>query len=124
MASERTIARLQAQIQRRVAHCLQFELADPRASFVTVVRVELNSDLSTAKVHYSVLGDEAEKSKAAQMLDHAKGFIRRQLGGVLRTKTLPELRWVYDDSVERTETFEELLERTKQRDREIRGESE
>lgn len=123
MASERTIQRIQAQIQRRIAHCLQFELADPRGTFVTVVRVELNTDLSVAKVFYSVLGDEAERSKAAQMLEHAKGFIRRQVASILRTKTVPDLRWIYDDSVVESERMEDLIEQAREKDRKIRGEA-
>ena len=121
MASERTIARLQAQIQRRIAHCLQFELADPRASFVTVTRVERNSDLSIAKVFYSVLGSEADRSKSAAMLEHAKGFIRRQLGSVLRTKSIPDLRFQYDDAAESADRIEDLIEQARDKDRELRG---
>lgn len=122
MANPRTVARLEVQIQRRLAHCLQFELADPRGAFITIVRVELNSDLSVAKAYYSVLGSEAERSKAAHMLEHANGFTRRQMGTVLRTKSIPQLKWVYDDTVASAEAMEELIERTKQRDAEIRGE--
>ncbi len=123
MANPRTIARLEVQIQRRLAHCLQFELADPRASFITIVRVELNSDLSTAKAHYSVLGPESDRSKAKHMLNHANGFIRRQMGSILKTKSIPELRWVFDESIAGAEAMENLLEETKRRDAEIRGET-
>lgn len=122
MASERTIQRIQAQIQRRIAHCLQFELADPRGAFVTVVRVELNNDLSVAKIHYSVLGDEADKSKSAQMLEHANGFIRRQVASILRTKTVPALKWIFDDTVADSERLEALFEETRRKDAMIRGE--
>lgn len=122
MASERTIQRIQAQIQRRIAHCLQFELADPRGAFVTVVRIELNNDLSVAKVHYSVLGDDADKSKSAQMLEHANGFIRRQVASILRTKTVPVLKWVFDDTIADAERLEALFEETRRKDAVIRGE--
>lgn len=111
------------QIQRRLAHCLQFELADPRASFITIVRVELNSDLSTAKAHYSVLGDESDRSKAKHMLDHANGFTRRQMGSILKTKSVPQLKWVYDETIAGAQAMEVLLEDTRRRDAEIRGEA-
>ncbi|MEM8712977.1 MAG: 30S ribosome-binding factor RbfA [Planctomycetota bacterium] len=122
MANPRTIARLEAQIQRRLAHCLQFELADPRASFITLVRVELNSDLSLAKAYYSVLGSDSDRSKSEHMLEHANGFIRRQMASILRTKTVPQLKWVYDDSVASAEAMEDLIASARQRDAEIRGE--
>ncbi len=122
MASERTIHRLEAQIQRRIAHCLQFELQDPRASFVTVVRVELNSDLSTAKVFYSVLGDDSDRAKTGSMLEHAKGFIRRQVSGVLRTRTTPDLRFLPDDTAQESKRIDDLIAAARRRDEEIRGE--
>lgn len=121
MASERTIARVQAQIQRRIAHCLQFELADPRATFITIVRVDLNSDMSIAKVYYSVLGAEGDRARAAAMLEHAKGFIRKQVGSVLQTKSIPELRFEFDETIANAEHIEDLIEGAKKRDAEIRG---
>ena len=63
MANPRTIARVEAQIHRRAAHCLQVELADPRGGFVTITKVEASRDLASANIHYSVLGDDAERSK-------------------------------------------------------------
>jgi len=123
MASERTIHRLEAQIQRRIAHCLQFELQDPRASFVTVVRVELNSDLSTAKVFYSVLGDDSDRAKTGGMLEHAKGFIRRQVSGVLRTRTTPELRFLPDDTAVESKRMDDLIAEARRKDEQIRGEA-
>ncbi|MEC8511332.1 MAG: 30S ribosome-binding factor RbfA [Planctomycetota bacterium] len=122
MASERTIHRLEAQIQRRIAHCLQFELQDPRASFVTVVRVELSSDLSTAKVFYSVLGDDSDRARTGGMLEHAKGFIRRQVSGVLRTRTTPDLRFLPDDTAQESKRMDDLIAEARRRDEQIRGE--
>ena len=68
MTNPRTIARLQARIHERAAYCLQFEVADPRASFITVTRVELSPDITSGKIYYSVLGSEGERSKAEHML--------------------------------------------------------
>lgn len=119
MASPKTIARLQAQIQRRAAYCLQFEVADPRASFITITRVELSKDLSSAKVFYSVLGDEGDKSRAAHMLAHAGGFVQRQVARVLKTRIVPRLRWVYDDSLVEAARLDRLIRDARERDREI-----
>ena len=119
MANPRTIARLEAQIQRRAAHCLQFELADPRGSFITVTKVELAKDLSSGKIRYSVLGDEAERTRVEHMLEDAAGFIQRQIARVLSTRTVPHLRWVYDDSVEHAAHVDRLIQEALERDRRI-----
>ncbi|MBL8862858.1 MAG: 30S ribosome-binding factor RbfA [Planctomycetes bacterium] len=117
MANPRTIARIAARIQERAAYCLQFELRDPRASFVTITGVDLSSDLSLAKVRYSVLGDEGDRSRAAHMLEHATGFVQRQVARVLHMRRTPALRFVYDDSIEHAAELDRLIRAARERDR-------
>ena len=119
MVNPRTIARLEARIQERAAYCLQFEVNDPRASFITVTHVELSTDLSSGKIHYSVLGSESDKSKAEHMLNSAAGFIQRQIARVLEVRRMPHLRWVYDGSMERASNMDKLIREARERDRAI-----
>jgi ribosome-binding factor A len=119
MANPRTIARLQARIHERAAYCLQFEISDPRAGFITVTRVELSPDVSVGKIHYSVMGGEPEKSKAAHMLASAAGYIQRQIARVLEMRRIPRLVWVYDDSVEKAADLDLLIREARARDRAI-----
>lgn len=123
MVSPKTLARLQAQIQRRVAHCLQFELADPRAGFITVTRVELTTDMATATVFYSVLGNEGEHSQAQHMLESARGFVQRQVAGILRTRTVPRLRWEFDASIEDAARMDVLIREARERDKALRDQA-
>lgn len=116
MANPRTIARLEARIQERAAHCLQFEVSDPRASFITVTRVELSSDITSGKIFYSVLGTESDKSKAEHMLKSAAGFIQRQIARVLDVRRVPHLRWVYDGSMEQASNMDKLIREARERD--------
>ena len=119
MANPRTIARLEARILERAAYCLEFELADPRSTFITVTRVELSTDLAHGKIFYSVLGDASDKSKAAHMLDSAAGFIQRQVARVLEVRRMPHLRWVYDDSLEQAADLDQAIRGALERDRQI-----
>ena len=121
MANPRTIARVASRIQQRVAYCLQFELSDPRASIVTVTKVELSKDLRHAKVFWSTFGGPSERSKTKAMLDHATGFVRRQLGRVLETRVIPELRWEFDESIERAADMDRLIREARERDAAVRG---
>ena len=122
MANPRTLARIEAQILRRAAHCLQFELNDPRAGFVTLTRVELTKDMSIAKMHYSVLGDETDLRRVEQMLEHASGYVQRQVAGVLQLRRAPHLRWYYDDSVAEAARLDALIREARERDRSINPE--
>lgn len=117
MANPRTIARIEARILERAAHCLQFEVNDPRASFITLTQVKLSSDLSFAKIYYSVLGASADRSKVAHMLDHAGGFIQRQVARVLDLRRVPRLSFVYDDSAEAASDLQKLIKEARERDK-------
>jgi len=119
MANPRTIARLQERIRERAAYCLQFEVNDPRASFITVTRVALSPDYSFAKVYYSVLGGESDKSKAEHMLKSAGGFIQRQVARVLETRRVPHIAWIFDGSAEQAADMNRLIQEARDRDRAI-----
>jgi ribosome-binding factor A len=119
MANPRTKAKLEARILERAATAVQFEIKDPRASFITVTRVELSTDLTSGKVYYSVLGGDGERSKAAHMLADAAGFLQRQIARVLHVRRMPHLRWMYDDSLEHAQHVEDLIREARARDREI-----
>ena len=119
MANSRARARIEARIRERVAYCVEFELNDPRASFITVTGVEVTPDLSIAKIQYSVYGSEGDKSKVARMLEDATGFVRKQVGRVLKTRRIPQLRWFYDDSIELQQNMEDAIASALHRDREI-----
>ena len=122
MANARTVARIESRIKQRAAELLQFEISDPRASFITVTRVEMKSDLLSGKIFYSVLGSQSERSKARHMLDHAAGFLQRQIAPVLDLRRMPRLSWEYDESIERAANMDQLIRDARQRDASIRPE--
>ena len=119
MANSRTKAKIEARIHERVAYCLEFELSDPRATFITVTRVEISQDLSSAKIFYTVLGSDGARSAAAHMLEDATGFVRRQVGRVLKTRRIPLLSWFYDESVEKNAAVQAAISEAIERDRQI-----
>lgn len=104
--------RVSSQIQRVLAELIQYTIKDPRLGFVTVNDVEVSRDLSVAKVYISVLN--AEKSERQNNLDiliHAGAFLRRELSRQLRMRAVPELRFMYDDSIERGMRMDRILDR-------------
>ncbi len=119
MANARTKARIEARIKERAAYCVEFELKDPRAAFVTVTRVELTSDLGTAKIFYSVYGTEGEKSRVAHMLADATGFVRGRVGSVLKMRRIPRIAWFYDDSIEYAAKMDAAIRGALEKDRAI-----
>ena len=105
----RRAERLAEQIREELSLIIAGEVEDPKVGFVTVTEAKVSADLRTAKVYVSVLGTEDEVRESMAALKHAAGFIRNQLGIVLRMKRTPDLHFVYDDTDLRAARIEELL---------------
>ena len=101
--------RLAEQIKEEVSLIIAGEVEDPRVGFVTVTEARVTPDLKNVKVYVSVLGTDQEIKESIAALNHASGFIRTQLGAVLRMKRTPELHFVYDGTTETASRIEELL---------------
>ena len=88
-------------IQRELAGLIRTEIKDPRISpMLTISSVEVSRDLSVAKVYFSLF-DPEERKETQDALVHASGFLRRQLARQMNTRSVPMLRFFYDDSAER-----------------------
>jgi ribosome-binding factor A len=102
--------RVADQIRGEIASMLARDVHDPGIGFVTVTRVQLTPDLQHARVLYTALGDEKTRVRSGQALQRATPFLRRQIGARLRLRRVPELRFVYDDSVAGQDRIEQLLD--------------
>lgn len=103
--------KLEALIKREVGNLLLKEIKDQRIGFVSISRVELSKDYSVAEVYYSVLGDEKQRKNAEFGLASAKGFIRKSIGKQLKMRTLPDIVFKYDDSIESGVGLVNLIEK-------------
>ena len=101
--------RVADQIRSELALLLVREVHDPGIGFVTLTRVHVSPDLQSARVHYTVLGDEKARASSAKALDRAAPFLRRQIGSRLRLRRTPELRFLYDDSIAGQDRIEQIL---------------
>src|SRR5438874_2898674 len=91
--------RVADQIRSELALLLAREVHDPGIGFVTLTRVQVSPDLQLARVHYTTLGDDTARRDTARALDRATPFLRRQIGSRLRLKRVPELTFLYDESI-------------------------
>ncbi len=103
-------ARIADQIQRELAELIRLELRDPRVGLVTLTGVELSRDQSHAKVFFTVLGPDSQGREALEGLSHAAGFLRSSLAHRLSTRTVPELHFAYDESIERGVRLSRLID--------------
>jgi len=101
--------RVADQLRVELALLISREMHDPGIGFVTLTRVQLSADLQSARVYYTSLGDEAARKNSARAIGRAVPFLRRQIGSRLRLKRVPELTFVYDDSIAGQDRIEQLL---------------
>src|SRR5579871_2262423 len=99
--------RVAEQLQRELAGMLGRVLEDPRAGMVTVTAVELSKDLAYAKVFVSAIGGTLSRQELVQALQHATGFLRHEVGRAMKLRIIPELRFQYDDTLERAAHLED-----------------
>ncbi len=103
------IDRLNSTFAREISQILQNEIKDPNIKFVTVTGCEITNDLSFCKVFVTVF-DQEKKKEIMQALDGAKSFIRGQLSQRVEIRHTPELRFVFDESIEYGNKIEKIIE--------------
>ena len=96
------------QIHREIALIVKNEISDPRLSEVMVSYVDLSPDLGNARVFYT-LTDEVKKNDAQLALKKALGFIRYQLSARTKLRYTPNIRFQYDESIDRARHIMSLI---------------
>lgn len=102
--------RVAEQIQRELADLVRLEVKDPRVGMVTLTGVEVAADYGHAKVFFTLLGDVSQIEAASEGLNHAAGFLRRELGRRIKLRTIPQLHFNFDESVERGMRLSRLID--------------
>jgi len=104
-------------IMRELAQMIQQEVSDPRVGMVTVSHVDVTSDLKYAKVYVTRLnGVESEQDvdECIKGLTNAAGFLKRGIAKRVEIRTIPELRFFYDKSLEHGFHMDELIAKANQ----------
>jgi ribosome-binding factor A len=101
--------RVADQIRAELGQLLARDVHDPGIGFVTLTRVQVTPDLQQARVFYTALGDDAARRNSGRALERAAPFLRRQIGSRLRLRRVPELRFMYDESIAGQDRIEQLI---------------
>lgn len=101
--------RLSHDMKKEISEIIQNEIKDPRVGFVSVTAVHTTGDLSVAKVYISHLGSSENLEASMEALKNAAGFIRSQLAKRFQTRTVPELIFLVDDSIQHGMKISQIL---------------
>lgn len=101
--------RIAEMILRHLSTIIQQEITDPRLpNFVTISAVKVSKDLGHARVYFTALHDNSEQT--AEILNTASGYLRSFLAKAITTYKVPQLYFVYDNSVEYGRRLSRLID--------------
>jgi ribosome-binding factor A len=109
--------RVADEIQRDLAQILRTEVKDPRIGIVTVTYVDVTADMAHAKVHFTHLAGKEHAAEAVAALSRSAGFLRSALAKRLSLYSVPQLAFVYDDSIESGMRLSKLIDEAVASDR-------
>ncbi|MCX7831948.1 MAG: 30S ribosome-binding factor RbfA [Actinobacteria bacterium] len=107
----RRIDKVSSQLVREISDIVANELTDPRIGFVTFTHADVSPDFSHARIYFTVLGKEKEKKSTYFGLKSATGYLKHALMQRMKMKRVPELEFVYDESVDQSmKVYEKIIE--------------
>ena len=122
--------RVAEQMQRELADLLMFEVKDPRIGMVTITAVEVTGDMAHAKIFYSAPQAKANQAKSAANhaktlqsiqngLENSAGFLRTQIAKRMLLRTVPQLHFVYDESIDIGMKMAQLIDAARATDKNL-----
>lgn len=115
MTKKRRAFRVAEKLRSIVAQALLFA-RDERFQLVTISSVRMSSDLHYAKIFWMVTNPEQRREIVQAALNEKVGVLRRQVAKDLGTRTVPELEFIYDDTLDAIENVERLLHSSESKD--------
>jgi ribosome-binding factor A len=105
--------RLAQELKSEISAIITRELPHQRLGFITITDVKVSPDLRYARVFISVLGPSADRIRTLEILDSEKSFIRQLIGRRFRLRHIPEITFVYDETVENADHMMRLMDEIK-----------
>lgn len=102
--------RIAEMIQRKLAQIIPQEVKDPRLQgIITISAVKVAADLGHAKIYFTVLNDN--KQLVASILNAAASYLRTALARSITLRTIPQLHFIYDESIEYGQRLSRLIDK-------------
>ena len=102
--------RVEAQLKEKIAIIVLERLSDPRLGFLTITGVKLSRDKRHAQVLFTVLGNAAQHRTTERALHDAAPHVQKQVAASMKLRIMPELRFTYDESIEKGSRMLDLLD--------------
>ena len=96
-----------------ISQLLTKEVNDPRIGSVTLTGAEVSKDLRRARIYFRLLGDGEKKAAVLSGLKSATGFIRAKIARELKLRFVPTIEFVFDETQDKAQRIEDLLQQVK-----------
>ena len=106
--------RVASDMQRELGNILLLEAKDEDFKHVTITDCEVTNDLSFAKIYFTTTDD---REKVTKDLNNAAGFFRSLLAERLQIRHTPELRFIFDESIEYGQKIQKIIEKLHEEDK-------
>jgi ribosome-binding factor A len=108
MSSRRVLKAAEA-IREVVSMAILTDLRDPRIEGVTVTRVEVSPDMRQAKVHVSIMGNDAQQKLCLHGLRSSAGYLQSKISDRIDTRYTPKLSFALDEGVKKSLAISQML---------------
>lgn len=104
--------RIRKALIKELSDIIQHKIKDPRIQgIISVTDVDLSHDYKYAKVYISIFGSEESKKEVMEAIEESCSFIRGEIGKRIRLRFTPDLRFYLDESAEKAQKINELLDK-------------
>ncbi|MDP3562210.1 MAG: 30S ribosome-binding factor RbfA [Legionellaceae bacterium] len=105
--------RIAEMMQRKLAQLIQQEIKDPRLpGLITISAVQVTKDLSHSKVYFTVFNGNPAETES--ILNAASSYLRTALARTVTLRTVPQLHFIYDKSIEYGTRLSRLIDEVNQ----------
>jgi len=103
------LQRIADRIRQELSEMLIREISDPRLHQIFITDVEVDRELAFAEIYVSAVEGSTRSAEILEGLEHACGFLRRQLAARIELRAFPRLRFHWDPTPENADHIEHLL---------------
>ena len=100
--------RIESDVLKYLSNIILTETRDELLKTVTLTEVKISKDLGYAKVYFTSISDKTHEEMEYELKESAP-FLRRELAKVIEIRNIPELHFIYDESIENIERLENII---------------
>ena len=108
MSSSR-VPKIEDFLKKEISQIISSQVKDPRYKFLNIVDVKCSSDLGVAKVFYTIINGDISDSPDKQSIEKFSSMVRSKLSKFMQIRRVPKLIFKYDESLERYNNIDALL---------------